>query len=184
MSFWQPAATTPSLSAVCDFEQTLCGWSADPQSGVSWSLHTASSSSTGHGTHGTRQDLALGSDSEYRIVVTHHNHTEHPIMKCVKAQQLQFARNVNYLVVFPQCQSQCLPSIDLSGLEISTGNVFCFFSLRGNHVLFEWLPCQQHSSTNNITIMTHFYWSRGLVTNLKGNSGHLEDVMAEFDLSL
>uniref|UniRef100_A0A671VVJ7 Neuropilin n=1 Tax=Sparus aurata TaxID=8175 RepID=A0A671VVJ7_SPAAU len=59
-------STTPSLSAVCDFEQSLCGWSADPQSGVSWLLHTASSSSTGHGTHGTRQDLALGSDSEYR----------------------------------------------------------------------------------------------------------------------
>uniref|UniRef100_A0A671VP02 Neuropilin n=1 Tax=Sparus aurata TaxID=8175 RepID=A0A671VP02_SPAAU len=58
-----PAATTPSLSAVCDFEQSLCGWSADPQSGVSWLLHTASSSSTGHGTHGTRQDLALGSDN-------------------------------------------------------------------------------------------------------------------------
>ncbi|KAI3356486.1 hypothetical protein L3Q82_017693, partial [Scortum barcoo] len=57
------SATTPSLSAVCDFEQSLCGWSADPQSGVSWSLHTASSSSTGHGTHGTRQDLALGSDN-------------------------------------------------------------------------------------------------------------------------
>uniref|UniRef100_A0A3Q4ARB3 Neuropilin n=1 Tax=Mola mola TaxID=94237 RepID=A0A3Q4ARB3_MOLML len=50
-------ATTPSLSAVCDFEQSLCGWSADPQSGVSWSLHTANSSSTGHGAHGTRQDL-------------------------------------------------------------------------------------------------------------------------------
>uniref|UniRef100_A0A3P8SMZ5 Neuropilin n=1 Tax=Amphiprion percula TaxID=161767 RepID=A0A3P8SMZ5_AMPPE len=60
--------TTPSLSAVCDFEQSLCGWSADPQSGVSWSLHTASSSSTGHGTHGTRQDLALGSDSEARLL--------------------------------------------------------------------------------------------------------------------
>uniref|UniRef100_A0A8C9YDZ2 Neuropilin n=1 Tax=Sander lucioperca TaxID=283035 RepID=A0A8C9YDZ2_SANLU len=59
--------TTPSLSAVCDFEQSLCGWSADPQSGVSWSLHTASSTATGHGTHGTRQDLALGSDSEYRF---------------------------------------------------------------------------------------------------------------------
>ncbi|KAK2839559.1 hypothetical protein Q5P01_013299 [Channa striata] len=56
-------ATVPSLSAVCDFEQSLCGWSADPQSGVSWSLHTASSSSTGQGTHGTRQDLALGTDN-------------------------------------------------------------------------------------------------------------------------
>uniref|UniRef100_A0A672GXB8 Neuropilin n=1 Tax=Salarias fasciatus TaxID=181472 RepID=A0A672GXB8_SALFA len=55
--------TTPSLWAVCDFEQSLCGWSADPQSGVSWTLHTASSSSTGHGAHGTRQDLALGSDN-------------------------------------------------------------------------------------------------------------------------
>lgn len=60
-------ATTPSLSAVCDFEQSLCGWSADPQSGMSWTLHTvsSSSSSTGHGTHGTRQDLALGTDGEY-----------------------------------------------------------------------------------------------------------------------
>ncbi|TWW80548.1 hypothetical protein D4764_01G0003630 [Takifugu flavidus] len=56
-------ATTPSLTAVCDFEQSLCGWSADPLSGVSWSLHTASSGSTGHGTHGTIQDLSLGSDS-------------------------------------------------------------------------------------------------------------------------
>lgn len=67
-------ATTPSLSAVCDFEQSLCGWSADPQSGVSWSLHTASSSSTGHDTYGTRQDLALGSDSEYSLS---HYHTTH-----------------------------------------------------------------------------------------------------------
>uniref|UniRef100_A0A8C5HN39 Neuropilin n=1 Tax=Gouania willdenowi TaxID=441366 RepID=A0A8C5HN39_GOUWI len=57
-------ATTPSLSAVCDFEQSLCGWSADPHSGVSWTLHTTTSSrGTGHGTYGTRQDLALGSDS-------------------------------------------------------------------------------------------------------------------------
>uniref|UniRef100_A0A674MY73 Neuropilin n=1 Tax=Takifugu rubripes TaxID=31033 RepID=A0A674MY73_TAKRU len=52
-----------STSSVCDFEQSLCGWSADPLSGVSWSLHTASSGSTGHGTHGTIQDLSLGSDS-------------------------------------------------------------------------------------------------------------------------
>uniref|UniRef100_A0A3Q3M6A2 Neuropilin n=1 Tax=Mastacembelus armatus TaxID=205130 RepID=A0A3Q3M6A2_9TELE len=58
-------STTPSLSAVCDFEQSLCGWSADPQSGVSWSLHTASSNSAGQGTHGARQDLALGSDSAH-----------------------------------------------------------------------------------------------------------------------
>uniref|UniRef100_A0A8C6UVX2 Neuropilin 2b n=1 Tax=Neogobius melanostomus TaxID=47308 RepID=A0A8C6UVX2_9GOBI len=54
-------STTPSLSAVCDFESSLCGWSADPQSGVSWSLHTANSgTSTGHGTHsthGSRLDL-------------------------------------------------------------------------------------------------------------------------------
>uniref|UniRef100_A0A8C5HPF3 Neuropilin n=1 Tax=Gouania willdenowi TaxID=441366 RepID=A0A8C5HPF3_GOUWI len=48
-------ATTPSLSAVCDFEQSLCGWSADPHSGVSWTLHTTTSSrGTGHGTYGTR----------------------------------------------------------------------------------------------------------------------------------
>uniref|UniRef100_A0AAX7TZ06 Neuropilin n=1 Tax=Astatotilapia calliptera TaxID=8154 RepID=A0AAX7TZ06_ASTCA len=57
------SATTPPLSAVCGFEQSLCGWSADPQSGVSWTLHTASSSSTVHGAHGTRQDLALGSEN-------------------------------------------------------------------------------------------------------------------------
>uniref|UniRef100_A0A1A7YRA0 Neuropilin n=2 Tax=Iconisemion striatum TaxID=60296 RepID=A0A1A7YRA0_9TELE len=56
-------ATSPSLSAVCDFEQSLCGWSADPHSGVSWTLHTASSGSSGHGTHGTWQDLSLGSDN-------------------------------------------------------------------------------------------------------------------------
>uniref|UniRef100_A0A673CHW3 Neuropilin n=1 Tax=Sphaeramia orbicularis TaxID=375764 RepID=A0A673CHW3_9TELE len=48
--------TTPSLSAVCDFEQSLCGWSADPQSGVSWTLHTAGGGG-GHGSHGTRLDL-------------------------------------------------------------------------------------------------------------------------------
>uniref|UniRef100_A0A673CLW6 Neuropilin n=1 Tax=Sphaeramia orbicularis TaxID=375764 RepID=A0A673CLW6_9TELE len=63
-------ATTPSLSAVCDFEQSLCGWSADPQSGVSWTLHTAGGGG-GHGSHGTRLDLALGSDSEY-------SNTSHP----------------------------------------------------------------------------------------------------------
>uniref|UniRef100_A0A3Q2Z7T0 Neuropilin n=1 Tax=Hippocampus comes TaxID=109280 RepID=A0A3Q2Z7T0_HIPCM len=40
--------TTPSLWAVCDFEQSLCGWSADPQSAVSWSLHIAGSSAAGH----------------------------------------------------------------------------------------------------------------------------------------
>ncbi|XP_006793725.1 neuropilin-2-like isoform X2 [Neolamprologus brichardi] len=57
------SATTPPLSAVCGFEQSLCGWSADPQSGVSWTLHRASSSSTVHGAHGTRQDLALGSEN-------------------------------------------------------------------------------------------------------------------------
>uniref|UniRef100_A0A8C5HQ40 Neuropilin n=1 Tax=Gouania willdenowi TaxID=441366 RepID=A0A8C5HQ40_GOUWI len=44
-------------------KQSLCGWSADPHSGVSWTLHTTTSSrGTGHGTYGTRQDLALGSD--------------------------------------------------------------------------------------------------------------------------
>lgn len=75
MSLSRPAATTPSLSAVCDFEQSLCGWSADPQSGVSWSLHTASSSSTGHDTRGTRQDLALGSDSEYWFAGNQNDYT-------------------------------------------------------------------------------------------------------------
>ncbi|CAL8266302.1 unnamed protein product [Lota lota] len=45
------SVTTPSLSDVCDFEQNLCGWSADPRSGVSWSLRTASGAH-GHGVHG------------------------------------------------------------------------------------------------------------------------------------
>ena len=83
-----PAATTPSLSAVCDFEQSLCGWSADPQSGVSWSLHTASSSSTGHGAHGTRQDLALGSDSEYRFVCDSRHILTARSMKCIRQEAL------------------------------------------------------------------------------------------------
>uniref|UniRef100_A0A8C3G9Y4 Neuropilin n=1 Tax=Cyclopterus lumpus TaxID=8103 RepID=A0A8C3G9Y4_CYCLU len=57
-------ATTPSLSAVCDFEQSLCGWSADPQSGVSWSLHTASSSSTGHDFSGNYLHLDAGAHTQ------------------------------------------------------------------------------------------------------------------------
>uniref|UniRef100_A0A8D3CRD4 Neuropilin n=1 Tax=Scophthalmus maximus TaxID=52904 RepID=A0A8D3CRD4_SCOMX len=56
--------TTPSLSAVCDFEQSLCGWSADPQSGVSWSLHTASSSSTGHNFSGNYLHLDAGAHTQ------------------------------------------------------------------------------------------------------------------------
>uniref|UniRef100_A0A671VMI1 Neuropilin n=1 Tax=Sparus aurata TaxID=8175 RepID=A0A671VMI1_SPAAU len=59
-----PAATTPSLSAVCDFEQSLCGWSADPQSGVSWLLHTASSSSTGHDVSGNYLHLDAGAHTQ------------------------------------------------------------------------------------------------------------------------
>uniref|UniRef100_A0A4W6GAR8 Neuropilin n=1 Tax=Lates calcarifer TaxID=8187 RepID=A0A4W6GAR8_LATCA len=58
-----PTATTPSLSAVCDFEQSLCGWSADPQSGVSWSLHTASSS-TGHDFSGNYLHLDAGAHTQ------------------------------------------------------------------------------------------------------------------------
>uniref|UniRef100_A0A665VGJ0 Neuropilin n=1 Tax=Echeneis naucrates TaxID=173247 RepID=A0A665VGJ0_ECHNA len=59
-----PAATAPSLSAVCDFEQSLCGWSADPQSGVSWSLHTASSSATGHDFSGNYLHLDAGGHTQ------------------------------------------------------------------------------------------------------------------------
>uniref|UniRef100_A0A8C3AS38 Neuropilin n=1 Tax=Cyclopterus lumpus TaxID=8103 RepID=A0A8C3AS38_CYCLU len=62
--FPRPTATTPSLSAVCDFEQSLCGWSADPQSGVSWSLHTASSSSTGHDFSGNYLHLDAGAHTQ------------------------------------------------------------------------------------------------------------------------
>uniref|UniRef100_A0A3P8X163 Neuropilin n=1 Tax=Cynoglossus semilaevis TaxID=244447 RepID=A0A3P8X163_CYNSE len=61
-----PTATTPSLSAVCDFEQSLCGWSADPQSGVSWSLHAAgsSSSSPGHDFSGNYLHLDAGAHTQ------------------------------------------------------------------------------------------------------------------------
>uniref|UniRef100_A0A673CTC1 Neuropilin n=1 Tax=Sphaeramia orbicularis TaxID=375764 RepID=A0A673CTC1_9TELE len=40
-----------ALLPVCDFEQSLCGWSADPQSGVSWTLHTAGGDFSGNYLH-------------------------------------------------------------------------------------------------------------------------------------
>uniref|UniRef100_A0A8C6VVC9 Neuropilin n=1 Tax=Nothobranchius furzeri TaxID=105023 RepID=A0A8C6VVC9_NOTFU len=58
------AATSPSLSAVCDFEKSLCGWSADPHSGVSWTLHTASSGSSGHDFSGNYLHLDAGSHTQ------------------------------------------------------------------------------------------------------------------------
>ncbi|XP_067110683.1 neuropilin-2b [Osmerus mordax] len=51
--------TSPSFQGgLCDFEQSLCGWTTDPRSDLSWSVHTANSSP---GT-GTSLDLALASD--------------------------------------------------------------------------------------------------------------------------
>uniref|UniRef100_A0AAQ5Z029 Neuropilin n=1 Tax=Amphiprion ocellaris TaxID=80972 RepID=A0AAQ5Z029_AMPOC len=47
-----------------NYEFSLCGWSADPQSGVSWSLHTASSSSTGHDFSGNYLHLDAGAHTQ------------------------------------------------------------------------------------------------------------------------
>ncbi|XP_046903408.1 neuropilin-2b [Hypomesus transpacificus] len=55
----RPAVTNPSSQGgLCDFEQSLCGWTTDPRSDLSWSVHTGSSSPGA----GTSLDLALASD--------------------------------------------------------------------------------------------------------------------------
>ncbi|KAJ3592136.1 hypothetical protein NHX12_007265, partial [Muraenolepis orangiensis] len=46
------AATTPSPSGMCDFEQNLCGWSPDPGSGGIWSLRS-NSGVHGYTVHGS-----------------------------------------------------------------------------------------------------------------------------------
>uniref|UniRef100_A0A7N8XHZ2 Neuropilin n=1 Tax=Mastacembelus armatus TaxID=205130 RepID=A0A7N8XHZ2_9TELE len=43
---------------------SLCGWSADPQSGVSWSLHTASSNSAGQDFSGNYLHLDAGAHTQ------------------------------------------------------------------------------------------------------------------------
>lgn len=49
-----PAPTTlSSLGGLCDFEQSMCGWTHDPMSELKWSLYSSSSPSL---------DLTLGSD--------------------------------------------------------------------------------------------------------------------------
>jgi len=51
-----PAPTTlSSLGGLCDFEQSMCGWTHDPMSELKWSLYSSSSPSL---------DLTLGSDSK------------------------------------------------------------------------------------------------------------------------
>ncbi|KAM6946239.1 neuropilin-2b [Aplochiton taeniatus] len=59
----RPVFTT-SLVGVCDFEWSLCGWSTDPRSEVSWSLYTGSGGSNGH--LGESQDLATELGAEGR----------------------------------------------------------------------------------------------------------------------
>ncbi|KAG1945599.1 neuropilin-2 [Pimephales promelas] len=50
-----PAPTTlSSLGGLCDFEQSMCGWTHDPMSDLKWSLYSSSSPSL---------DLTLGSDN-------------------------------------------------------------------------------------------------------------------------
>uniref|UniRef100_A0A9J7XXL5 Neuropilin n=1 Tax=Cyprinus carpio carpio TaxID=630221 RepID=A0A9J7XXL5_CYPCA len=50
-----PAPTTlSSLGGLCDFEQSMCGWTRDPMSDLKWSLYSSSSPSL---------DLTMGSDN-------------------------------------------------------------------------------------------------------------------------
>lgn len=55
-----PAPTTlSSLGGLCDFEQSMCGWTHDPMSELKWSLYSSSSPSL---------DLTLGSDSKSILI--------------------------------------------------------------------------------------------------------------------
>ncbi|XP_048053969.1 neuropilin-2a isoform X4 [Megalobrama amblycephala] len=49
----------PSHKGLCDFEQGLCGWTLDPDSDLSWALHSSSKSTA----LGQSQDLSMGSNS-------------------------------------------------------------------------------------------------------------------------
>ncbi|KAG1945597.1 neuropilin-2 [Pimephales promelas] len=65
-----PAPTTlSSLGGLCDFEQSMCGWTHDPMSDLKWSLYSSSSPSL---------DLTLGSDSKCILIkVLHTNLFKH-----------------------------------------------------------------------------------------------------------
>ncbi|KAJ8255194.1 hypothetical protein GJAV_G00202080 [Gymnothorax javanicus] len=39
-----PATAPPSLSGLCDFEHSLCGWNHDPSAHLNWSLHSGGGS--------------------------------------------------------------------------------------------------------------------------------------------
>lgn len=51
--------TFSSLGGLCDFEQSMCGWTHDPMSDLKWSLYSSSSPSL---------DLTLGSDSKFSLI--------------------------------------------------------------------------------------------------------------------
>ncbi|KAJ8282962.1 hypothetical protein COCON_G00054810 [Conger conger] len=53
-----PATPPSSLSGLCDFEHSLCGWNHDPSADLNWSLHSGGSSPGS----GPSQDLSLGSE--------------------------------------------------------------------------------------------------------------------------
>uniref|UniRef100_A0A8C1RLN7 Neuropilin n=1 Tax=Cyprinus carpio TaxID=7962 RepID=A0A8C1RLN7_CYPCA len=53
------SAALPSQKGLCDFEQGLCGWTLDPDSDLSWALHSSSKSTA----LGQSQDLSMGSNS-------------------------------------------------------------------------------------------------------------------------
>uniref|UniRef100_A0A8C2G468 Neuropilin n=1 Tax=Cyprinus carpio TaxID=7962 RepID=A0A8C2G468_CYPCA len=53
-SFCPAPTTLSSLGGLCDFEQSMCGWTRDPMSDLKWSLYSSSSPSL---------DLTMGSDN-------------------------------------------------------------------------------------------------------------------------
>uniref|UniRef100_A0A4W4GRW9 Neuropilin n=1 Tax=Electrophorus electricus TaxID=8005 RepID=A0A4W4GRW9_ELEEL len=55
----QPASSTSPPSPACDFEQSLCGWTHDPDTDLSWVLHSSSRTTA----LGQSQDLTIGSNS-------------------------------------------------------------------------------------------------------------------------
>ncbi|XP_035390587.1 neuropilin-2a isoform X2 [Electrophorus electricus] len=53
------ASSTSPPSPACDFEQSLCGWTHDPDTDLSWVLHSSSRTTA----LGQSQDLTIGSNS-------------------------------------------------------------------------------------------------------------------------
>lgn len=58
-SFCPAPTTLSSLGGLCDFEQSMCGWTRDPMSDLKWSLYSSSSPSL---------DLTMGSDSKSILI--------------------------------------------------------------------------------------------------------------------